>query len=282
MNEIEKNIEHIYQVIPSGIFTVDKNKRVTSWNNKAAEITGYSKEEVLGKECLLFAEQPCRDKCGLYSDDVTKPISGKECIIRRKDGERRVIYKNADVLRDEKGNIVGGIESFEDITDVKNAQGEIKHAEEEWSNTFNAITDIIFILDKDQTIRRVNKIFLDSFNLKMEDVVGKKCYEIVHKSNMPWHACPHMQTMKDNTAHTEEVDDPVLGIPLLVSTYPILNEKGECTGSVHIAKDISGIKKVQNELSQKIIDLERFQKATIGREKRIIELKEEVKKLKQK
>lgn len=76
------------------------------------------------------------------------------------------------------------------------------------------------------------------------------------------------------------MDDPNIGAPLLVATSPIFNDKGELTGSVHIAKDISEIKKARQELELKLRDLERFQKVTMGREERIIGLKEEVKRLK--
>ncbi len=109
--------ELVYRVIPSAIFTVDKERRITSWNNKAAEITGYTEKEVLAKECFMFMELPCREKCGLYDDNVSKPILAKECVIIRKDGEKRTVLKNADLLRDLNGNCIGGIESFEDITD---------------------------------------------------------------------------------------------------------------------------------------------------------------------
>lgn len=166
-----------------------------------------------------------------------------------------------------------------DISKEKQAEESILKAGKEWQNTFDSISDIIFILDKDNTIRRVNKIFLDAFGLKREDVVGKKCYELIHKSDKPWAACPHVKTLQDSKPHTEEVDDPVLGIPLLVSTSPIFNEKGECVGTVHIAKNISELKKARQELELKLRDLERFQKVTMGRENRVIELKEEVKRL---
>lgn len=118
--------ELIYKVVPSAIFTVDTQKRITSWNNTAAELTAYNPEEVLGKECILFTDYPCKEKCGLYSDDITKPIKKKECTIKRKDGAIRIILKSADLLRDKKGNIIGGIESFEDITERKKLEERLK------------------------------------------------------------------------------------------------------------------------------------------------------------
>lgn len=123
--------ELLYRVTPSAIFTVDTNRCITSWNKKAEEITGYIAEEMLGKECTIFAESPCRDKCGLYSNDVKKPIIAKECIIIRKDGQRRIISKNVDLLKAGEEKVIGGIESFEDITERKQSEEALRRAREE-------------------------------------------------------------------------------------------------------------------------------------------------------
>ncbi len=118
--------ELLFNVVPSAIFAVDKDRRVTRWNKKAEEITGYSSGEMIGKECIIFTEHPCKDKCGLFSDDVGKPIIAKRCTIKRKDGQLRTVLKNADLLRNEKGNVIGGIESFEDITDLKQMEERLR------------------------------------------------------------------------------------------------------------------------------------------------------------
>ncbi len=126
LKEKQKGLNSIYAIIPSAIFTVDTKRRITSWNNKAAELTGYTAEEVVGKECFVFSEAPCKEKCGLYSDDVAKPIIGKECKIRKKDRQVCTILKNSDFLRDKEGNIIGGIESFEDISKHKEAETKLQ------------------------------------------------------------------------------------------------------------------------------------------------------------
>lgn len=57
-----------------------------------------------------------------FFQGITKPIFGKECIIRAKCGKALIIRKNVDYLRDHNNEIVGGIESFEDITEQKNLE----------------------------------------------------------------------------------------------------------------------------------------------------------------
>ncbi len=132
LNRAKEYAELIYRVVPSAIFTVDRDYRITSWNNKAAELTGYCAEEILGRHCFLL----CRERCSLFSDDVTKPITRRECAVIKKGGDELTILKNTDILKDEFGNIIGGIESFEDISDRKLFETSLKE-EKDRADTAN-------------------------------------------------------------------------------------------------------------------------------------------------
>ncbi|MFH1046130.1 MAG: PAS domain-containing sensor histidine kinase [Candidatus Omnitrophota bacterium] len=144
----------------------------------------------------------------------------------------------------------------EDITERKKAENAIKRAVEEWDRTFNAISDLVFIQDQNYTITRVNKSFADILKMPPAQIVGKKCYELLHRTNHPWPGCPLTQAKADNQPHTAEVDDPKIGMPLLVSVSPIFDSAGELIGSVHIAKDISEQKKAEVILKATKADLE--------------------------
>jgi two-component system sensor histidine kinase/response regulator len=164
--------DYIRRVIPSGLFTVDTQRRVTSWNDQAARITGYSAEEVLGRECLLFALSPCEERCGLLALEVPKPIFGRECTIRRKDGAVRIIMKNVNLLRDSAGYIIGGIESFEDITDRKKEEEKhrliVEHANE-----------AIFIT-QEGNLKLVNPKMVELTGFDIQTLYTKPLIEIIH------------------------------------------------------------------------------------------------------
>jgi len=159
------------------------------------------------------------------------------------------------------------------------AEEDIRKAAKDWSTTFDAITDFIFVIDKDSRIVRANKVFTDFLKMKPEDIVGEKCFRIVHGTEKPWPGCPHQHTLADRKTHTEEVFDPRIGLPLLVSTSPVYDDNGEFIGSVHIAKDISALKKAQQELRDRMGDMEKFHKVAVDRELKMIELKERIKEL---
>lgn len=135
---MEITMEQIFKTMPSAIFTVDKDKNIVNWNKKAEEITGFSQEEIIGKPCKLFAGMPCKEFCGLFSEDVQKPITGKEATIITKNGEERIISKNVEIISDKFGNIIGGIESFEDITERKSLELKLVKAKEE-AEMFNKL-----------------------------------------------------------------------------------------------------------------------------------------------
>ncbi len=135
---------------------------------------------------------------------------------------------------------------------------DLKRASDEWQGTFDSISDLVFIQDKDFIILKANQAFLDALKLRPEEVIGRKCYEVVHHLASPWPNCPFKKTRIDQKVHVEEVDDPGLGVTLLITTSPIFRDSGKFFGSVHIAKDISLIKKYQHELENKNKELQKL------------------------
>ena len=118
--------ERLFDLTPFAIFSVNKEKRIMSWNRKAAEITGYSSDEVLGKPCSMIMSENCRRKCRLFENEEKKPINGLICNMFRKNGEKILISKQSNLLNNEYGEIIGGIECFEDITYRRQLEEELQ------------------------------------------------------------------------------------------------------------------------------------------------------------
>jgi len=151
-------------------------------------------------------------------------------------------------IKDEGGNIIQVVHVSRDITERKQAEEKIKHAAEEWRITFDSITDLVSICDKDFRLVRVNKAFADVAKKKPKELIGKHCYEIVHRTNEPMPNCPHKKTTKTKKPAAAEFFEPHLGMYLEMSTSPIFNEKGEVVASVHLIRDITERKKMQEQL----------------------------------
>ncbi|MFA5272287.1 MAG: PAS domain S-box protein, partial [Candidatus Omnitrophota bacterium] len=169
LRQEKERAELIYNVVPSAIFTVDNDRHITSWNDTAVKLTGYTTEEAIGKECFIFAEDPCKEKCGLYADDVNKPIFGKECIIKRKDGDIRIISKNVDFLHDLDGNIIGGVESFQDITEHKRAEKQLEISGRKIRALFDQTFQFIGMMTPDGKLVEANRSAMQFAGIKESD-----------------------------------------------------------------------------------------------------------------
>ncbi len=112
----------------TAIYTVDAGMRITSINAAFTDITGYTEAEALGKPCTLLGCEICRQHCNLLTPQDTAPIYRQECEITDKHGRRLTILKNANPIRNERGQIVGGIESFIDVTELTAARREAEAA----------------------------------------------------------------------------------------------------------------------------------------------------------
>ena len=177
-NELRRekaHAEQLYNVTPSAIFTVGLDKKVQSWNRRAHEITGYSASEVVGKKCTYFTYYPCKEECALLNDKIKKPIYGKECIIKRKDGELLTIAKNVDVYRDENGTVIGGIESFEDITFRKKAEEKLLL----FKNLLDQSNDSVFIINPSTAeFYDVNKEACRSLGYSRDELLKKRVMDV--------------------------------------------------------------------------------------------------------
>ena len=167
LQKAKEDAELLYKMIPSAVFTVDLEKRVTSWNAQAARITGYSAEEMLGRKCTEFSLAPCGVICGLLSSDIAKPAFDRECEIRTKDGQIRFIKKNIDVLSDNNGLIIGGIECFEDVTERKHTSKELMIAKEQAESANRAKST--FLANMSHEIRTPLNAMLGFLELVLED-----------------------------------------------------------------------------------------------------------------
>jgi PAS domain S-box-containing protein len=152
----------------------------------------------------------------------------------------------------------------QEISKSRQAEVKIKQAAEEWETTFNSIKDPVSVHDKDFGIVKVNKAFAEASGMKAEELIGKKCYEIIHALEEPWPNCPHRETLGCGKAVTEEFLEPRLGKYLQVSASPICNDQNEVIGSVHIAKDITERKRAEEALTDRTVQLERINRELVA------------------
>jgi PAS domain S-box-containing protein len=120
--------EAILESISDGVFTVDMEWRITSFNRAAEEITGVSRKEAIGRRCSeVFRSSMCGTDCALQQTlKMGKPIIGQSGYIIDSDGSRIPISVSTAVLRDAQGRVTGGAETFRDLSEVEALRQELE------------------------------------------------------------------------------------------------------------------------------------------------------------
>jgi len=143
-----------------------------------------------------------------------------------------------------------------DITERKRMEDELLRAKQEWERTFDTVPDLIAILDTQHRIIRANREMARRIGLEPERCVGLRCHECVHHSPAVPEICPHQRTLLDGREHIAEVHEEHLGGHFLISTTPLRDEHGAIVGTVHVARDITERKQMEEELRKSRDELE--------------------------
>lgn len=120
-------LKTILDSITEGVFTVDKDFKITSFNQAAERITGFPREMAVGKKCSeIFHANICQSDCALQKSMKTGE-SVIDLVIRvvNRAGKAIPISARTSVLRDEKGRVIGGVETFRDLSAIEALRKEV-------------------------------------------------------------------------------------------------------------------------------------------------------------
>jgi PAS domain S-box-containing protein len=147
---MEKAIENqtgiILDSIADGVFTVDKDWKITSFNHAARKITGIRKEEAIGRYCWeVFKASICEQRCSLRQTiESGQSIVNQPIFIVNSKGERIPVSISTAILKDKKGEVIGGVETFRDLSVIEELRKELTNQ--------HSFLDII---SKNQEMRRL-------------------------------------------------------------------------------------------------------------------------------
>ncbi|MFO7708272.1 MAG: sigma 54-interacting transcriptional regulator [Desulfobacterales bacterium] len=129
-SEISRQLHHelILDSLAEGVFTVNLNWRITSFNRAAETITGIRRVDAIGRQCFeVLRADVCETGCTLRRTMETQaPLSNIAVYIYRADKHRIPISVSTALLRDENGRVVGGVETFQDISAIRDLQKALR------------------------------------------------------------------------------------------------------------------------------------------------------------
>ena len=123
----DKRQDVILDSINEGVFTVDSDWRITAFNRAAERITGVPREQAIGQPCCeVFRASICENACVLKRTlDTGKSVVNATAHIITSSGGRVPIRISTAPLKDEEGEVIGGVETFQDLSQVEQLQKEL-------------------------------------------------------------------------------------------------------------------------------------------------------------
>jgi PAS domain S-box-containing protein len=126
---MEKKLSQlIFNSINDGVFTVDRNCVITSFNRSAERITGFSSAEAIGKHCFhIFRTEVCHTRCALKDTLKTHdPVANARVIIITRNGSELPISVTTTMLKDKNSNLIGAVEFFRDISEIEHLRRSLE------------------------------------------------------------------------------------------------------------------------------------------------------------
>jgi len=232
-------ISTILNFISDIIIVIDKDLKIVQVNKNFLSISDLQIEYVIGSKInnlfKIFLKIPD------LIPNIKNALNGKESTIatsiKNKEEELHFEIKHIPITLDNGEPGVGLI--IEDVTRQIIAEKKFLNLLTEWNTTFNLVAEMISIHDNDLNIIKINKAFADFLHNTPEELIGKKCYEVIHGINKPSKKCACMQIKLVKKPVTIKFYEPFLDKNIEVTSFPIADENGEIICSINVFKDKS-------------------------------------------
>ncbi|WP_319588708.1 sigma 54-interacting transcriptional regulator [uncultured Desulfobulbus sp.] len=231
--------------VADGVFTVDRNRVITSFNRAAENITGWKQEEVIGKPCReIFHSSVCGKDCLLQKAiDSNNKFVDRSIFIKGKAGNSIPVTISSAPLLDDFDNIIGGIETFRDNT------SSIRE-----SLILDSIADGVFTVDRNWNITSFNRAAEEITGWSSDDAMGKSCSDIFHSSICGKNCAIAESLYKGAPVANRSItirNSQGEKVPISISAAPLTDHEGNIIGGVETFRDLTAITTLRQQLSQK-------------------------------
>lgn len=238
------NLEHFRHIIDSvadGVFTVDRDMHIASFNRAAELLTGIKREDAIGRPCHeIFRTSVCDSACPVREAiKKGKPVTNREVTITNNEGSQVPVSVSASILYDGEGNPIGGVETMRSMKRIY--------------AIMDSVADGLFTVDEGMHITHFNKAAEEITGVAAADAIGKPCYEIF-KSEACTGACPMVEAIATGQSIQREVDivDRKGRKKLIsVSASTLYDAAGNVMGGVETVRDLTPINSIKEEIREK-------------------------------
>ena len=266
LRESEERFRTLVELAPDIIYRLDEEGRIL-FISPAVRQLGYQPEDLLGKKLveIVFSEDRPQVPHAFVERRIgDRAMKNLEIRLTAKDGQPRdyslslltFSFCSRGVWNISDDQIKAPEKEFlftqgiaRDISDLKRTQEALIQAKEEWERTFDAVPDLIAIMDLNHHITKANRAMVTRLGAPMEQIIGSPCYKIVHHQDHTTQACPYNLLLADGQEHSVEVYEENLGGYFIVTVSPLQDSAGKMVGVVHVARDISERKRAEELLA---------------------------------
>ncbi len=234
---VRSNLESLFDAMDDMVLVVDEREWVMAANRPARERLGLTGESLSAGLRLSAILTP---------DVIANHGLRTEHNLKLPDGELLPV----DVNRT-RGTWAAGQATFvvaRDVRERRRSQEALVRAGQEWKSTFDAVPDLIALIDTEHRIVRVNRAMARALSRTPEECEKLLCHELVHGTPGPPAMCPHTATLASGASHSHDFFERRLGGHYQVTTTPLHDEHGRLIGSAHLARDISEQQRMEERL----------------------------------
>lgn len=278
LERIVRSPAALVENLPIGICTCDRDGNLVQYNRRAVELWGRTPEPrerfcgafrifaADGAE-ILFDRSPMAEVL-----DTGIPVRDRELGIERPNGERRTILANVDPLLDDHGNLVGGVNCFQDITETRRVQRTLDEERHVGRRVFEALPVAIYATDAQGKLVSFNKAAQDLWGYapRLGEQMwcgAQKLYTLDGKP-LPHEECPMAHAIRERRPQIgpEAVAERPDGtrISFLPHPTPIFDSKGELVGAVNMLLDLTDRKRADSQQRGLIDELNHRVKNTLA------------------
>jgi PAS domain S-box-containing protein len=137
-------------------------------------------------------------------------------------------------------------------------QEQIACAKRDWELTFDSVPDPVMVVNEECGIQRANRALAELVGLELSQIIGKHCYEVLHRSDKPREDCPHQCLLKTGMEARSDLEEPWLGKIFDLTTSPLRDSSGALKGSVNVLRDITARQRAEEALRASEAQFRRF------------------------
>ncbi len=280
------------------LVTIDKDGKITDVNNATENVTGYSREKLIGTDFYNYFTEPEKAREGYKQVFEKGFVRDFSLAIQHISGEVTEVLYNATVYKSETGEVQGIFAAARDITHRRQMEAALRDSEERYRTVVELSNDAIYILDTEGRFVYANKRAEDITGYRISDWIGKDFSPMIPPSDLPriQEIFRHEISGKSIQHEINVIKNDGTIAVLYANSTPILKE-GKIVGILSFSRDITEQKKAEeelrrhrehleeivkertSELKKKNEELEHFNRLFIGRELRMVALKRQIKQL---